>query len=173
MALECLRFWRPYEILTADGIEFLKSFRFLPSDLVYCDPPYLMETRSSGRLYRCEMSDARHRALLRVVKRLPCSVMVSGYWSELYGRELGQWRHIEFQAMTRGGLATEHLWMNFPPAMQLHDYRYLGSNRREREQLKRQKKRWVARLERMPEIQRHAMLSAISDVFVPGGGVLA
>jgi hypothetical protein len=100
-------------------------------------------------------------------------VMVSGYWSELYGSTLAGWRSISFEACTRGGMATEWLWMNFPPALELHDYRYLGKNRREREQLKRQKARWVARLARMPELQRGALLSAIADASVSGGGARA
>ncbi len=152
-----------WEIWRADGIDVLRNYRFRPDDLVYCDPPYLMGTRSSGRLYGCEMTDDQHRALLKIVKRLPCMVIISGYWSEMYGRQLAAWRHIEFDAMTRGGMATEHLWLNFPAAVELHDYRYLGKNRREREQLKRQKARWVQRLGRMDDLKRGALLSAIQE----------
>jgi hypothetical protein len=123
----------------------------------------MMETRSSGWQYRYEMTDGQHQELLSILKRLPCMVMISGYWCELYARELADWRHIEFEAMTRGGMATEHLWLNFPPAVELHDYSYLGANRREREQLKRQKARWVARLGRMDELKRGALLSAIQE----------
>jgi len=53
--------------------------------------------------------------------------MISGYWSELYARELKNWRSISFQAMTRGGfVATEWLWMNYPEPFELHDYSFLG-----------------------------------------------
>jgi hypothetical protein len=159
-----------WNISAGNGISFLSSYRFTGGELVYCDPPYLMGTRSSGRLYACEMSDGAHRRLLRIVKRLPCAVVVSGYWSELYGRELAGWRHESFDCMTRGGVATEHLWMNFPPAVQLHDYRYLGRDRRQREQLKRQKARWLARLGRMPDLQRGALLSAIEEFSRAGAG---
>jgi hypothetical protein len=152
-----------WEIWAGDGIEFLRRYPFRGDELVYCDPPYMMETRSSGRLYACELSTARHGTLLRLLKRLPCMVMLSGYWSELYARELAAWRSISFEAMTRGGLATESLWMNFPPAVELHDYRYLGANRRQREQLKRQKARWVARLARMGDLKRGALLSAVEE----------
>ena len=30
-----------------------------------------------------------HRLLHACLKSLPCSVMISGYWSEMYARELG------------------------------------------------------------------------------------
>lgn len=152
-----------WEIFAGDGIDFLRRYRFRGDELVYCDPPYMRSTRSGGRLYACEMTDGQHKRLLKVLKRLPCMVMVSGYWSGLYDRELLSWRHLSFEACTRGGMATEYLWMNFPPAVELHDYRYLGSNRREREQLKRQKARWLARLGRMSELKRGALLSAVQE----------
>lgn len=152
-----------WELRAGDGIDFLRRYPFRGDELVYCDPPYMRSTRSGGRLYACEMSDGAHGKLLKVLKRLPCMVMVSGYWSELYGSTLAGWRSISFEACTRGGMATEWLWMNFPPAVQLHDYRYLGSNRREREQLKRQRARWVARLARMSDLKRGALLLAIQE----------
>ena len=34
---------------------------------MYCDPPYLMETRSGRRLYEYEMLDVDHRRLLRAI----------------------------------------------------------------------------------------------------------
>lgn len=92
-------------------------------------------------------------------------VIVSGYWSELYATELAGWHTTTFRAMTRGGKPrTEWLWYNFEPPAELHDYRYLGSGFRERERIKRKKKRWVSRLERMPELERQALLAAISTV---------
>lgn len=91
--------------------------------------------------------------------------MISGYWTSLYASRLATWNSVSFQAMTRGGrLGTEWLWYNFPTPIQLHDYRYLGENFRERERIKRKKSRWVARLERMPALEKMALLSAIRDV---------
>jgi len=148
-----------------DGIEFLRVFPFTGKDLVYCDPPYLMSTRSGRRLYKHEMSDVDHRRLLRVIRALPCMVMLSGYWSEAYGEELCDWSLIHFEAMTRGGhTATEYLWFNFPTPSVLHDDQFLGEGFRERERLKRIKVRWVARLKKMPLLDRQALLSAISSI---------
>lgn len=138
-----------------------------PDTLVYCDPPYLMSTRSSQRqLYAMEMQEeAQHRNLIGVLKGLGCMVMISGYWSELYAKLLGGWRTISFKAMTRSGkTATEWLWMNYPEPVELHDYRYLGETFRQREQLKRMKARWMARLEKMPVLKRQALLMAIRDL---------
>lgn len=147
-----------------DGISFLKSYSFTGSELVYCDPPYMMETRTRS-LYQFEMKDSEHAELLRVLKGLKCRVMLSGYWTKLYDLELTSWNVTRFEAMTRGGhTATEFLWFNFPAPVALHDYRYLGSNFRERERIKRKKLRWVKRLERMPLLERRCLLEAIASL---------
>ena len=152
------------ELTSGDGIGFLERFKWAGGELVYCDPPYLMETRSSKRpVYKFEVT--HHQRLLNVVKRLPCYVIVSGYWSELYSHELKAWRVVTYQAMTRGGKqATEVLWCNFPEPVELHDYRYLGRGFRERERIKRKKSRWVKKLAEMPTLERYAILAAIKDV---------
>jgi hypothetical protein len=157
-----------YRLLVGDGIAFLRSYRFTGAELVYCDPPYVHATRSRKDLYRCEMTDSQHRALLRLIKRLPCKVMLSGYQSRLYADELEGWNLTTFQAMTRAGRpATEHLWLNFPPPVALHDYRFLGADFRERERIKRKEQRWVNRLRRMPTLERQALLSALATTGIP------
>jgi DNA adenine methylase len=170
---------RSLTLVSGDGIRYLQKQRWNPGDLIYCDPPYLMETRSSGPLYKWEMREAEHERLLRVLVELPCMVIISGYDSKLYRENLwhtgkrershdahGQprkWEHVTFEAMTRGGMATEHLWFNYPPPVELHDYRYLGKDYRERENIKKQQKRWRGKLERMTPLQRQALLSVLAE----------
>lgn len=143
--------------------------------VVYCDPPYLFSTRrSQRRRYMWEASDqanqgkdeAWHRRLLKLLNALPCPVLLSGYDSELYRNTLKapKWRVISYKAPIRGGnVATEFLWCNFPKPHELHDYRYLGTNRRERERIKRKQQRWVAKLKAMPDLERYAILGAIQE----------
>jgi hypothetical protein len=154
------------KVRAACGLAFLETLSpdlANGATLVYCDPPYMRETRSSGRLYEHEMSDLDHQRLLRWAIATPCRVMISGYWSKLYGSTLRKWRCSRFQAMTRGGLAEECVWANFPEPDELHDYRYLGEGFRERERIKRKKSRWMARLQRMPLLERRCLLSAIAE----------
>ncbi|MCC7360523.1 MAG: DNA adenine methylase [Anaerolineales bacterium] len=165
-----LEHWKGTEVpnltlLHANAIEWLAGHQWQGGELVYLDPPYLMETRRDQRgYYAHELSDADHAELLGVVKSLPCYVLISGYWSELYARELKDWRYTCFTTGTRGGgRATEWLWMNFPEPVELHDYRYLGRNFRERERIARQRRRWAARLARMSALQRQALLWAMQD----------
>jgi len=156
--------------LRRDGLVFLRDMaHWLTSNnrmLVYCDPPYLMSTRSSQRrMYRYELSPEGHEELLRVLVHLPASVMVSGYPSEMYDHALSTWRVVRYRSMTRGGrMADECLWCNFPEPDDLHDYRYLGSGYRERERIKRKQKRWVKSLTAMPVLERQALEAAMDEV---------
>ncbi len=168
--------WRGNELaglslIQADAIAWLERRFPHESDpggptLIYCDPPYMIHTRRQHRLiYRYELSDDDHRELLRILLRLPCMVMISGYWSELYSTALSRWRAVRYTARTRGGsLAEEWIWMNFPAPLELHDYRYLGQNFRERERIGRKRKRWLTRLRGMPELERFAILSALEEL---------
>lgn len=157
-----------FDISRGDGIAFLQSHKFSKNDFVYCDPPYLREVRRTNRdIYQYEMTDAEHIELLETIKSLPCMVMISGYQSTLYETYLNGWNTVQFQAQTRSGKpATEWLWFNYEPPTTLHDYRYLGECRTDRQRIKRKKERWVARLEKMPLLERQALLGAIEDVWI-------
>jgi 16S rRNA G966 N2-methylase RsmD len=156
---------RTCEIREVCGIQWLEDWApEMHADwFVYADPPYLASTRSKKRIYRHEMDRLEHRRLLRVLRDLPCKIMLSGYDSALYRRELKGWRTDRFMAGTRGGPREEWLWMNYPQPEVLHDWRYLGGGFREREKLRRQQRRWVARLERMNLLQRQALMAAIAE----------
>jgi len=154
-----------YCIRQADAVSWLGSLpiwsALLPGTLVYCDPPYLMSTRSSKRrMYRHELEDPGHIALLDVLVQLTCMVMVSGYESELYRARLAAWRVVRYRAMTSGGgMRDECLWCNFPEPTELHDYRYLGRGFRERERIRRRRVSWVAMLDHMPILERAAVIA--------------
>ena len=91
-------------------------------------------------------------------------VAISGYQSSLYSQMLQQWRSIRYNTITRSGkVAVEFLWMNYPEPKELHDYRYLGENFRQRERLKRIRTRWLARLKRMDQLEQFMLRSAIAE----------
>ncbi len=159
------------ELHTSSAPYFLYSNYHLgridPGTFIYCDPPYLMSTRSSQRqLYEFEYAEVEdHRALINTLRELKCMVMLSGYWSPLYAELLPDWRTHTYQAQTRSGKpATEWVWMNYPEPFELHDYRFLGNNFRQRESIKRQKTRWLNRLQTMPALKRMALLDAIQSM---------
>jgi DNA adenine methylase len=159
------------EVIHGDAFEILSNWRWQDDKhrrtLIYCDPPYLKQTRSSRRpVYRCDLtSDEAHTRLLQILLRLPCMVMLSGYRSALYESIIGHWRQVHFPTVNRAGKPTvETIWMNFPAPSTLHDYRYLGQGFRERERIKRRRERWKARLLRMPLLERQAVLLALHEV---------
>lgn len=153
--------------ICADAVPWLADHagRLGAGTVVYCDPPYLRSVRSSKRLYAHEFDrEDQHCALLGVLARLAVPVLVSGYPSPLYARLLADWRRIDYAVMSHGGPRVECLWCNFPEPFALHDYRYLGRNFREREQIKRMKTRWMRRLMAMPRLRRLAILDTISTL---------
>ncbi len=154
-----------FELIYGDAISFLKSYLFTGKELVYCDPPYLRETRKKYYpLYKYEYTLSQHIELLEIIKSLPCMVMISGYESQLYKDSLKRWETHCFQAKTHHGMATEWIWMNYSKPVQLHDYQYLGDNFREREKIKLKLKRWTSRFKSMPAIERQALLSSLQTV---------
>jgi DNA adenine methylase len=155
--------WRFY---CQDGIEFLRSYTWRGGEFVYCDPPYLLSTRSSQRpRYKFEMTRADHVRLLQVLIGLPCMVAVSSYWSSLYGEMLGGWETAVFTTYTRSNrMVKEWLWMNYPQPERLHDYSHLGQDFRERERIKRKADRWVKGLQRLPLLERQAIWSRLEEL---------
>lgn len=154
-------------IFCDDALHFLSIYPWTGREFVYCDPPYLMETRSSKkRIYHDEFSSpAQHLELLTILKAISAAVMISGYPSNLYFSELSHWRSISYRSITRSSrTAIEYLWMNYPEPYTLHDYRYVGANFRERERIKRRQHRWRSRLEKMNHLERAALLMAIKDL---------
>jgi len=180
--------WRGDELpglnlVCLDALRFLQRYRWKGGEFLYLDPPYPMIVRSWQQpVYAHEFAAIeQHRELLTLLRRLPCPVAISSYWSWLYELELAGWRMSSFQTIKRSGeIATECLWMNYPEPTDLHDYRYLGSDFRQRQHIKRKKERWVARLRNMPALERHALLAAIeelrgethNDASVPGAIVI-
>lgn len=88
-----------------------------PRTLFYCDPPYLMETRSdkahSNHCYAHEMSDRDHVALAEVLRGVKGMVVLSGYESELYRDLYAGWRTVTKETYADGARPrTEMLWTN-------------------------------------------------------------
>ena len=87
--------------------------------LFYLDPPYLGETRTAENIYAFEMGNKQHADLLDTIKACLGKVVLSGYPSTMYDRELAAWNRQEFNMPNQaaGGSSkrrmTEVLWCNF------------------------------------------------------------
>ena len=90
-----------------------------PETLIYCDPPYLHETRdvNSRDVYGVEMSEDDHRELAELLNLCRGAVVLSGYSSPLYDALYKKWRRIEIEIANHsaGGKLkarkTEVLWI--------------------------------------------------------------
>ncbi len=152
-----------YKLLEMDAIKFLESFDFQGDEFVYCDPPYLHETRLKKKIYKHEYTKNDHIELLNVISKVPCNVMISGYPSELYDDILRDWIFLEIPGSSHIGKREEGVWLNYSPKS-LHDYRFLGDNFRERERIKRKLNRWRSRASALPEFERQLIISSLVEL---------
>ncbi len=87
--------------------------------LIYCDPPYLPETRhgSNASTYAFEMSREDHVSLLETIRDCKGRVIISGYSSDLYNEMLSDWKVASIEAKAHiansGQRRKEILWMNY------------------------------------------------------------
>ena len=162
-ALRAFKCEYPIEKVHSCAHEFLSTYIFCGRELVYCDPPYLRYTRTSSRRYRFDYEERDHIELLELLKRLACSVILSGYPSRLYDELLTDWGSLELQVMNQAGVRTEKIWFNFTPD-RVHWSRYAGKNFTDRQRIKRKSESWGKRYQALPRAERLAVLSSIMAV---------
>ena len=153
----------PVELVHGCAHAYLAAYPFRGRELVYCDPPYLQSTRSSGRRYRFDYTEQDHIALLELLQGLPCQVMLSGYPSALYDELLDGWRSVELQVMNQAGVRTEQLWFNFT-VDRVHWASLAGRNFTHRQCIKRKAANWGRRYQGLPRAERLAVLAAMLAV---------
>lgn len=167
--------WQAIPGVTAictDAVTFLPNLlacyppQLAPLIFVFLDPPYLNEVRTSKQdYYRHKMEDpAAHKNMLLAMAALPVNICITHYPCQLYNEALSSWRFLDIKGRTRQGMRTERLYMNYPPPVALHDYRYIGNDFRERELYKKAQKNLIDKINRMEPLERNFILSHI----VPG-----
>ena len=84
--------------------------------LFYCDPPYVHASRGDSKAYGFEMSDAEHRELARVLRKVKGRVAISGYRCDLMDELYKGWRCVEAppkHCHSIKKVRQEALWMNY------------------------------------------------------------
>ncbi len=155
------------DLVCRDAVDYLNDYDFYRAGrvLIYADPPYMPETRTSRARYRHEYTIADHERLLACLMSLPknVSVILSGYPSQLYDETLAGWRSMEFQAMTRGGVRTEKIWMNYGKG-RAYSHAFAGKDYNDRSRIKREVERWRAKYAALPPAERLAIMAALNEV---------
>ena len=100
------------QIENRPALDMIRRFNY-GNVLIYADPPYLMSTRCCKQ-YRHEMTEQDHVELLAALLQHKGPVILSGYPSELYDRELKSWSRITRKSYNQNSdPRTEVLWCNF------------------------------------------------------------
>lgn len=153
------------DLYNLPALDFLATVLKLPNlgrVVIYCDPPYPLDSRKSQReVYKFEMTEQDHQEFLTAVRLLRVDCLISTYPNDLYADQLSHWQRIGFQSQTRHGPATEWLFFNYPSPVVLHDERFGGENYRQREYVKRKAARWVKRFQQMPPHEQQLILSQV------------
>lgn len=110
--MACVERLKEAQIENIDAVEIVKRYDDKDT-LIYCDPPYLPELRRR-HIYTCEMNEDKHIELLEALKKSRSMVVISGYDSDLYNRELSDW-NVDIKETTAqfGFHRTEKIWANF------------------------------------------------------------
>lgn len=100
-----------------DALEVIADYGQHRANLLYVDPPYLGSTRRGSRYAHELTGEDQHRALAEALHSCSATVMLSGYASDLYDRELfPDWSRVELGAFTGNGATdtrrTEVVWIN-------------------------------------------------------------
>lgn len=133
--------------------------------VIYCDPPYLMESiKSDIPPYKYTMPASWHRSFLSMIAEIGdisgVDILISHYPCDMYESSLKGWRVLKYKSTTRRGTATELLFMNYShDDGKLQDYQFVGDNKDERYNLKhRAATNLISKLNRMDPRKKQALL---------------
>lgn len=103
-------------ILNQDGLRLIEKYNN-KNTLIYCDPPYHHDTRTSTR-YKQDMDNEKQIEFLEIVNKSNSMILISGYKNDVYDKYLKDWKEINFEVKTMGGnfkkkTKVETLWKNY------------------------------------------------------------
>lgn len=123
--LDVVHVFKPIQIENDPAVKIIKGLDS-PTVFFYCDPPYLSSTRSGGKAYRHEMTEAEHIEFAETLTKCEARAMISGYRSKLYDELFADWTRIDdkpYIANTTRNAPTqtarvESIWINYEPPQQ-------------------------------------------------------
>jgi DNA adenine methylase len=108
------------QIENAPAIEVINRYDSSET-LIYCDPPYVHESRGDSKAYGFELSDKEHEALHESLAQSKSAVVISGYRCRLMDRLYRDWLRIDeppHLCNSSKGERVESAWLNFDPKFQ-------------------------------------------------------
>lgn len=108
-------------VLNRDALTLIEKYGEREDVFIYCDPPYVWDTRTTAR-YETDMSNDQHEKFIDICLKSKAKILISGYDHPFYDRllETGCWRKVKFDVHTVSGnkepkTSVETLWMNYSP----------------------------------------------------------
>lgn len=123
---ECHERLRRVEIRNMDAVKFIRQYDH-PRALFVCDPPYVATdidgrtVRTVGNAYVHEMDNSDHVLLCETARLLKGAIMICGYPTKLYSRELEQHGFVRHDKATMNSASgrkvkpkvVESIWCNY------------------------------------------------------------
>lgn len=110
--------FRGVYIFNKKALDVIKAFDD-EKTLIYVDPPYLADTRSTTDVYEYEMDTDDHIVLAEHLSKFKGKVIISGYFSQLYKRLYKDWNTYKKQVANHASqqkkkeMKTEVIWCNY------------------------------------------------------------
>jgi DNA adenine methylase len=166
------------QVFNLNGLEVMDDFdseqtgKGNPTqNFIFCDPPYLFDTRKCQKLMygEYEWNEDDHRHFLSRVKLFNCNIAITHYPCRLYDELLLEqgsfpflkWHYTDFTGRTRHGTRTERIYHNYPAPKILHQYNHLGADYRARENIRDRIERFNNKLAQLPPVERNAHIYEI------------
>lgn len=105
-------------IFNKPAIQVINAFNY-ENMLLYADPPYDPDVRTSKEVYDIEMTVDQHEELFKALNNFKGKVIISGYYSPLYKRLYKGWNSAKKQVVNHSSQQKtkdkrlEMLWMNY------------------------------------------------------------
>lgn len=123
-----------FQVESLDILDFIEKYDF-EGNLIYIDPPYLKQSRSTNTdFYNHELSYEDHEKLVKRIAMCKAKVLISGYKSELYFNHLKHFNFHEFKTEKASSSrnktdrqTSECLWFNYG-AQQMNLFDLMDSN---------------------------------------------
>ncbi len=150
------------------GLCDVKAEHQQKSVLIYFDIPYLLDSRNSGRkMYDYEFTYDDHVEFLRLVNKLQCLVLINHPSHIIYENSLSSaagWHVTPFESVTSAGTKfKDNAWHNYPaPDTVLQDYRYLGTDYRQRELIKKRLNSLQRKFNGLSKLEQAALLQSLN-----------
>lgn len=148
-------------VVFSDYKDLIENFNFTSEDFIFCDPPYLLEKRKSGRsYYKHEFSFPEHVVFLNCIRSLKANILITHPECDLYDSMLKGWFKIPFSYMTRKGWFNDCVYLNYLHcSVELVTYKYLGNDRTTRQQIKRKRKNFISKFEKLHFHEQRAIVN--------------